>query len=74
MSLQGLNKSDLEDLLEDIKVYIELENQQHLEYWKVCMPFRVHHISTLSQQDMTIVCEDELQKLKRLSGSGDPLL
>ena len=32
---QGLNRGDLEDLLEDIKVYIELENQQHLEYWKV---------------------------------------
>ena len=34
---QGLNRGDLEDLLEDIKVYIELENQQHLEYWKVCI-------------------------------------
>lgn len=52
--LRGLNRVDLEDLLEDIKVYIELENQQHLEYWK----------------DMIIVCEDELQKLKRLDPSG----
>ena len=32
--LRGLNRDDLEDLLEDIKVYIELENQQHLEYWR----------------------------------------
>ncbi|XP_065911758.1 splicing factor Cactin-like isoform X2 [Dysidea avara] len=51
--LRGLNRNDLEDLLEDIKVYIELENKQHLEYWK----------------DMTIVCEDELQKLRRLDPS-----
>lgn len=56
-------------------MYIELENQQHLEYWKVC----AYNVSTnsrlLSLQDMIIVCEDELQKLKRLdpSGSGDAI-
>lgn len=34
-SLQGLNVVDLEDLLEDIKVYCELEKDTHLDYWKV---------------------------------------
>ena len=51
--LRGLNSGDLEDLLEDMKVYIELENQQHLEYWK----------------DMIIICEDKLQKIKHLDPS-----
>ena len=32
---QGLNVVDLEDLLEDIKVYHELESESHRDYWKV---------------------------------------
>ena len=48
--LRGHNAVDLEDLLEDIKVYQELESESHHDYWK----------------DVTILCEDELQKLKRL--------
>lgn len=28
--------SDLEDLMEDIKVYLELEKEIHYDYWKVC--------------------------------------
>lgn len=27
--------SDLEDLMEDIKVYIEMEKEIHYDYWKV---------------------------------------
>ena len=33
---QGLNIVDLEDLLEDMKVYIELEGEVHSDFWKVC--------------------------------------
>lgn len=32
---QGLNVVDLEDLMEDIKVYLELESESHRDYWKV---------------------------------------
>ncbi|XP_019856665.1 PREDICTED: cactin-like [Amphimedon queenslandica] len=48
--LRGLNIVDLEDLLEDMKVYIELEGDVHTDYWK----------------DMLIICEDEIAKLKKL--------
>ncbi|CAK9304550.1 unnamed protein product [Gordionus sp. m RMFG-2023] len=48
--LNGLNLSDLEDLLEDIKVYIELEQGQNVDYWK----------------DITVIVEDELDKLKQI--------
>ena len=41
---------DLEDLLEDIKVYIELEQGKNADFWK----------------DMTIVTEEELTKLRKL--------
>ena len=27
--------SDLEDLMEDIKVYLEVEKETHNDYWKV---------------------------------------
>ena len=33
---QGLNVVDLEDLLEDIRVYHELEKDIHFDYWNVC--------------------------------------
>ena len=33
---QGLNVSDLEDLLEDIDVYRTIEKDTNLEFWKVC--------------------------------------
>ncbi len=32
---QGLNIVDLEDLMEDINVYCELERDTNLDYWKV---------------------------------------
>ncbi|CAK8689560.1 splicing factor Cactin-like [Clavelina lepadiformis] len=53
--LNGLTMTDLEDLLEDIKVYMELEQGKNVEFWK----------------DMTVVTEDELQTLKKIMAEGD---
>lgn len=47
--LNGLCIKDLEDLLVDIKVYIELEKGEHIDFWN----------------DMTIIVEDELQKQRK---------
>ncbi|TMW50519.1 hypothetical protein DOY81_004380 [Sarcophaga bullata] len=47
--LNGLGIKDLEDLLVDIKVYIELEKGEHIDFWN----------------DMTIIAEDELQKQRK---------
>lgn len=47
--LRGLQIKDLEDLLEDIKVYKELEKGKNLDFWN----------------DMIIIVEDELSKLKK---------
>ncbi|XP_022110580.1 cactin-like [Acanthaster planci] len=52
--LRGLTIIDLEDLLEDIIVYKELEKDSNLEFWK----------------DMTVIAEDELAKLKKISPEG----
>jgi hypothetical protein len=48
--LNGLHIKDLEDLVEDIKVYEELERGKNLDYWN----------------DITVIVEDELQKLRKL--------
>ena len=48
--LNGLSVDDLEDLLADIKVYNELEKCKNTDYWG----------------DLTIIVEDEIQKLKKL--------
>lgn len=48
--LNGLGMKDLEDLLVDIKVYIELEKGHNQAYW----------------EDLTVIVQDELQKLKKL--------
>lgn len=48
--LTGLSYNDLEDLLEDIKVYMELETSKNLDYWK----------------DMIIIVEDEMQRLRKI--------
>lgn len=48
--LNGLQIKDLEDLIEDIKVYQELERGKNLDYWN----------------DITVIVEDELQKLRKL--------
>lgn len=49
--LNGLHVKDLEDLVEDIKVYKELERGKNLDYWN----------------DITVIVEDELQKLRKIN-------
>ncbi|PVD20121.1 hypothetical protein C0Q70_20615 [Pomacea canaliculata] len=51
--LYGLTMSDLEDLLEDIRVYLELEQGKNADYWR----------------DIITVTEDELQKLRKLDAA-----
>lgn len=53
--LNGLQIKDLEDLVEDIKVYKELERGKNLDYWN----------------DITVIVEDELQKLRKLERQSD---
>lgn len=53
--LNGLHIKDLEDLIEDIKVYQELERGKNLDYWN----------------DITVIVEDELQKLRKLQQQND---
>lgn len=48
--LNGLKLKDLEDLVEDIKVYMELEKGKNFDYWN----------------DITVIVEDELHKMRRL--------
>ncbi|XP_053317933.1 splicing factor Cactin [Spea bombifrons] len=52
--LTGLTLSDLEDLLEDIQIYMELEQGKNVDFWR----------------DMTIITEDEISKLRKLETSG----
>lgn len=49
--LNGLSLQDLEDLLVDIRVYQELEKNKFTDYWA----------------DLTIIVNDELYKLRKLS-------
>lgn len=49
--LNGLTIFDLEDLLADIKIYMELEQGKNADFWR----------------DMTVITEEELQKLKRIA-------
>ncbi|XP_013789057.2 cactin-like [Limulus polyphemus] len=51
--LNGLKLGDLEDLQEDIKVYMELENGKNLDYWR----------------DLQIIVEEELHNLRRINSS-----
>ncbi|XP_060073611.1 splicing factor Cactin-like [Ylistrum balloti] len=51
--LYGLTIPDLDDLLEDIKVYLELEEGKNADYWR----------------DIITVTKDELNKLKKLDTS-----
>lgn len=54
--LNGLGVQDLEDLLEDIRIYIELDkSNNNYEYW----------------EDLTTIVRDELQKLKKLELGGE---
>ncbi|XP_069361710.1 splicing factor Cactin [Maniola hyperantus] len=52
--LNGLHAQDLEDLLEDIKVYKELEQNANQSYW----------------EDVQTIVVDELSKLRRLHAPG----
>lgn len=52
--LNGLTVTDMEDLLEDIKVYMELECGKNVDFWR----------------DMTTITEDEISKLRKLEASG----
>uniref|UniRef100_H3DD03 Splicing factor Cactin n=1 Tax=Tetraodon nigroviridis TaxID=99883 RepID=H3DD03_TETNG len=52
--LNGLTVTDMEDLLEDIKVYMELEQGKNVDFWR----------------DMTTITEDEISKLRKLEASG----
>ncbi|KAF5915395.1 hypothetical protein HPG69_012083 [Diceros bicornis minor] len=52
--LNGLTVADMEDLLEDIQVYMELEQGKNADFWR----------------DMTIITEDEIAKLRKLEASG----
>ncbi|GFS23118.1 cactin-like [Elysia marginata] len=51
--LYGLTIQDLDDLLEDIKVYLELEEGKNADYWR----------------DIITVTQDELAKLRKLDTS-----
>ncbi|XP_075467391.1 splicing factor Cactin [Ascaphus truei] len=52
--LTGLTVNDLDDLLEDIQIYMELEQGKNVDFWR----------------DMTIITEDEISKLRKLETSG----
>ncbi|XP_068154903.1 splicing factor Cactin [Drosophila tropicalis] len=55
MLLQGLPIDELEDLLVDIKVYEELEQGKHMDFWL----------------DMITIVQDELQKLQKLQAENE---
>ncbi|XP_062844038.1 splicing factor Cactin [Trichomycterus rosablanca] len=52
--LNGLTVTDMDDLLEDIKVYMELEQGKNVDFWR----------------DMTTITEDEINKLRKLEATG----
>lgn len=54
MYLMGLHISDLENLLIDIRDYVQLEGNINAEYW----------------EDLTIIAEDEIRDLRELKKSG----
>ncbi|KAH8368881.1 hypothetical protein KR200_006434 [Drosophila serrata] len=57
MLLNGLPMEELEDLLVDIKVYEELEQGKHIDFWN----------------DMITIVQDELQKQQKLLAEGSAL-
>lgn len=52
--LNSLTMADMEDLMEDIHVYREVEQGKHMDFW----------------QDMTTITEDEIAKLCKLEACG----
>ncbi|XP_022209083.2 cactin [Drosophila obscura] len=57
MLLHGLPMEELEDLLVDIKVYEELEQGKHIDFWN----------------DMVTIVQDELQKQQKLHADASTL-
>ncbi|XP_034672300.1 cactin [Drosophila subobscura] len=57
MLLHGLPMEELEDLLVDIKVYEELEQGKHIDFWN----------------DMVTIVQDELQKQQKLNSDASAL-
>ncbi|CAH1403438.1 unnamed protein product [Nezara viridula] len=53
--LNGLSIKELEDLVEDIKVYMKLEKGKNLDYWN----------------DITVIVENELFKLRKMEKKSD---
>ncbi|XP_014094437.1 splicing factor Cactin isoform X1 [Bactrocera oleae] len=51
--LNGLSLKDLEDLLIDIKIYVELDKGKNTDFWN----------------DMTVIVEDELFRLRKITNS-----
>uniref|UniRef100_A0A8D2PWM1 Splicing factor Cactin n=1 Tax=Zosterops lateralis melanops TaxID=1220523 RepID=A0A8D2PWM1_ZOSLA len=51
--LNGLTVSDMEDLVEDIQVYMKLEQGKNMDFWR----------------NMIIITEDEIAKLRKLEAS-----
>ena len=45
--MQGLNLIDLEDLLEDIKVYCEIERDTNTDFWIVSHTFDIGVIGVI---------------------------
>ncbi|XP_034360892.2 splicing factor Cactin [Arvicanthis niloticus] len=52
--LHGLTVADMEGLLEDIQVYLKLEQGKNMDFWR----------------DMTTITEDEIAKLRKLEAPG----
>ena len=50
---QGLTITDLEDLLEDIKVYLELEQGKNTEYWRDIVTVTTDELTKLRKQEST---------------------
>ncbi|RWS13766.1 cactin-like isoform X2 [Dinothrombium tinctorium] len=55
LCLNGLRIADIEDLQEDIKVYMELDKKSNADYWN----------------DLQTIVEDELQKLRKIKSGSD---
>ena len=51
--MQGLAGTDLEDLSEDIKVYMELEQGKNVEFWKVLIA-----VDNYAKRNMTFLSDD----------------
>ncbi|CAF1448352.1 unnamed protein product [Rotaria sordida] len=58
--LNGLTNHDLENLLADIRIYIEIEQQQNVET-------KLHKYDVQYWQDITTITGDELSNLRKLS-------